>query len=274
MSLAVAAALASATCFGIASAGQFAAVATTPTRGGLDLRLLADLARRRRWWLAGLAEVAAVCLQYVALRGAQVALVQALLVLGLPIAVVLSGRITLRTAAGTALTTAGIVIFAAFQSPQAPESPGGSVVALPLALAIGAALLARGSRPPVVTGLAAGVITGCAAVLLASVAAEPLGEVLMHPQVYAAAFVGVLALQVGNAALRAPQIGPSLASLTLSEPVTAVVLAIPALHQTPHVSAAAVLGAVAASFGVVALQAAVRPTPSVSSPNADRAPLT
>jgi len=257
MNLAIGAALASATCFGIASAGQFAAVATTPTRGSLDVRLLTDLARRGRWWLAGAADILAVCLQYVALRGAPVALVQALLVLGLPIAVLLSGRIALLTAAGTVLTTAGIVVFAIFQSPQAPQVPGKGNVVLPILLALGAALLARGNRPPVVTGLAAGVITGAASVLLASVAATPLGVVLLRPQIYAAAAVGLLALQVGQAALRAPQIGPSLAALTLSEPVTAVVLAIPALHQTPHVSVAAVLGAVGASVGVIALQAGV-----------------
>ena len=262
MSLAVGAALASATCFGIASAGQFAAVAATPTRGSLDMRLLADLARRGRWWLAGVADLVAVCLQYVALRGAPVALVQALLVLGLPIAVVLSGRTTVRTMACIALTTAGIGVFAAFQSLQAPDVPGGSNVVLPLALALGAALLARGNRPAVVTGLAAGIITGCAGVLLASVAATPVGVLLLRPQAYAAVLVGLLALQVGHAALRAPQIGPSLASLTLSEPITAVVLAIPALHQTPHVSVAAVLGALGAGWGVVALQAAVVPQTS------------
>jgi DME family drug/metabolite transporter len=259
VSLAVGAALASSTCFGIASAGQFAAVATTPVRGSLDLRLLADLARRRRWWLAGAVEVAAVLLQYVALRGAPVALVQALLVLGLPVAVVLSGRITLATAAGTVLTTAGIVVFAAFQSAQASEAPDGSNVVLPVVLALSVAVFARGSRPAVVTGLAAGVVTGCAAVLLAGVAATPLDSLFLRPEVYAAAIVGVLALQVGNAALRAPQIGPSLASLTLSEPITAVVLAIPALNQTPHVSAVAVCGALGAGFGVLVLHAAASP---------------
>ncbi|MDQ1627054.1 MAG: hypothetical protein QOI54_798 [Actinomycetota bacterium] len=259
MNLAVAAALASAGGYGLASAGQFAAVATTAARGGLDLRLLADLARRGRWWLAGAAEVAAVALQYVALRAAPVALVQALLVLGLPVAVVLSGRITGRTAAGTALTTAGIVLFAAFQSPQAQAVPGRSSVALPLGLAVAAALLARGRRPALVMGLAAGVIVGCAGVLLASVAATPLRDVPLRPEAYAAALVGLLALQVAHAALRAPQIGPSLAALTLSEPVTAVALAIPTLHQTPHVSPVAVLGALGAGLGVVLLQAAVAP---------------
>jgi drug/metabolite transporter, DME family len=257
VSLAVGAALASSTCFGIASAGQFAAVATTPVRGSLDPRLLADLARRRRWWLAGAAEVVAVCLQYVALRGAPVALVQALLVLGLPVAVVLSGRLTLRTATGTALTTGGIMVFATFQPSLAPEVPDRSNVVLPIALALSAALLARGNRPAVVTGLAAGVITGCAGVLLAAVAATPLSDLVLRPQAYAAAMVGLLAMQVGNAALRAPQIGPSLASLTLSEPITAVLLAIPTLHQTPHVSATALLGALVAILGVLALHAAV-----------------
>ena len=267
MSTSVAAALASAACFGAASAGQYAAVGDTAARSGLDLRLLGDLARRPLWWLAGALEAAAVVLQVVALAGASVALVQSLLVLGLPIAVVLSGRLTPRTVAAVALTTSGLWLFAANQSAHESAAPTTSTAswAVPLGVALAAALLARHARP-VLLGLAAGVVTGCATVLLAATTSFPWHEVLVHPAAYAAAVVGVLALQVGQAALRAPRIGPPLAALTVAEPLTAVTLAAVVLHQSPHLSPPEVLGAALAVLGVLVLQAAA--TREHSSPSA------
>lgn len=252
---AVLAALGSAACFGLASAGQFASVRAAPRRANLDLRLLADLSRDRLWWLSAAAEVLAIVLQYQALRDTSVALVQALLVLGLPIAVLIStrGRARGRTLLGLVLTSGGIGVFAAAQSTTSTRAAATSSLVAPCLIAAGATVLAR-RTPPVLTGLAAGVATGCAGLLLAATAAQPLDRVLLRPPLYAAAGVGLLALQVAQSALRAPEVGPPLAALTLAEPATAVELAALALHQRPTLSASAVVAAVVAALGVVLLQ--------------------
>jgi hypothetical protein len=266
--LSVVAALGSAACFGLASAGQFAAVREAPDRSNLDARLLLDLARQRLWWLSAVGEVLAVLLQYQALRGTSVAVVQALLVLGLPVAVVVSTGLRLpgRSLLGLALTTAGVGVFAALQPVEATRHVATASLVAPCVVAVVVAALAL-RTPPVLTGLAAGVATGCGGVLLAATAAEPLDRVLLRPPLYAAAAVGLLALQVAQSALRAPQVGPPLAALTLGEPATAVALSALALHQRPALPAAAVAAAVLAALGVVLLELA---TPRAPAPSPQR----
>jgi drug/metabolite transporter (DMT)-like permease len=255
--LSVAAALGSACCFGLASAGQFAAVRAAPDRSNLDARLLLDLARQRLWWLAAAAEVLAVLLQYSALRGTSVAVVQALLVLGLPVAVVVSTGLRLpgRSLLGLALTTAGVGVFAALQPTAEPGPVSTRSLVAPVLVAVVVAALAQ-RTPPVLTGLAAGIATGCGGVLLAATAAQPLDRVLLRPPLYAAAAVGLLALQVAQSAMRAPEVGPPLAALTLAEPAVAVALSALALHQRPALPLAAVAAAILAALGVVLLELA------------------
>lgn len=258
--LGVAAAMGSACCFGIATAGQHRAVAATPARTGLDPRLLRDLSRTRVWWATAAVELAAVALQVLAFRSTPVVLVQALLVLGLPVAVLLSGQRGLRTWTGLGLTAIGVAVFGAAQHDVPIRS--GSVVGPVLVAAAAALLLVR--RPaPVLAGAVAGVVTASAAVLLAAAAALPVGLLLVRPPLYAAAIVGLLALQVGQSALRSDHLGTPLSALTLTEPVAAAALAATALHQRPQLPPTAVLAALVAATGVLLLHYRTRPlTPS------------
>lgn len=85
IAVAVAAGAGSALAYGAATAGQHAAAYT----GELNAGRLADLARDPRWLLASLGDVVGVLLQVLALGNGAVVLVQPLLVLSLPVAVVL-----------------------------------------------------------------------------------------------------------------------------------------------------------------------------------------
>ncbi|MCA1719827.1 MAG: hypothetical protein LC779_01520 [Actinobacteria bacterium] len=248
--LGVTAALGSACFFGLATAGQHGAVAATPARGSLDPRLLRDLSRSPVWWATAPVELAAVALQVLAFRSTSVVLVQAVLVLGLPLGLLLSGQAGRRTWTGLTLTAAGVGVFGAAQR-HIPVQSGSVVVPVVVAF-VGALLLVR--RPtPVLAGAVAGVVTGSAAVLLAAAAALPLHLLLVRPPLYAAAVVGLLAVQVGQSALRTDQLGIPLAALTVAEPVASAALAALALHQLPQLPPAAVLAAVLAAFGVFLL---------------------
>lgn len=248
-------ALASAGLYGVASALQHREVGAVPARGSLDPRLLRDLARRWPWWGGIAADVGAIGLQLLALHEAPVALVQALLVLGLPVAVVLTARGRLRPAAvaGTGLTAAGVVAFGLAQPAAEPEAGGARAVVAPLVVLALAALLARARRSAVL-GLAAGLAAGAAAALLAVAVAGPWSDLLTRPTSYAAAVGGLLALQLTQTALADRDAGPALAGLTLAEPVTAVLLAAAGLDQHPDLAPVALVGLAAATAGVVLLE--------------------
>ena len=248
-------ALASAGLYGVASALQHREVGAVPSRGSLDPRLLRDLAKRWPWWGGIAADAGAVGLQLLALHQASVALVQALLVLGLPVAVVLTARGRLRPAAvaGTALTAAGVVAFGLAQPTVEPRPGSASAIVLPLVVLGLSAALARARRSSV-QGLAAGLAAGAAAALLAVAVAGPWSQLLTRPATYAAAVGGLLALQLTQTALTARDAGPALAGLTLAEPVVAVLLAAAGLDQHPALAPVALVGLAAATAGVVVLE--------------------
>jgi drug/metabolite transporter (DMT)-like permease len=248
----------SAVLFASASALQHTQVRAVARRGALDARLLYDLARRGRWWLGLVADVAAVALQLMALHVAPVAFVQGVLVLGLPLAVVLTTRSRLlhrQAVVGTVLTTVGVGFFAAAQPPEHPEPGSGLALLVPVAMAVAAALYAR-HAPTVLVGAAAGVAAGAAAALMAAAAAHPLTSLATRPEAWLAAGAGLLALQLSQSALRGESAGAPLAALTLAEPVTAVALAAVVLRQHPALPPLALLAALAAAAGVLLLDSA------------------
>jgi len=90
LALAVTAGLGSAIFYGVATAGQHAAAYTGAQRA--DAGKLRKLASSPRWLLASCGDVVGIALQLVALASGPVVLVQPLLVVSLPIAVVLRSR--------------------------------------------------------------------------------------------------------------------------------------------------------------------------------------
>ncbi len=260
---AVAAALGSATLFGTATAlqhHQARRVAATASPG-----LLVTLAQRPLWLLALLAEVAAVAFQGWALSLGSVALVQTLLVAGLPLAAVLSAvlhRRPLRAfeVAGVLLCALGLAVLGPVLS-SAPSThvPRRSVAVLAgvIVTAVVLPLLASRHRPrlgPACAGTAAGVLIGTSAVLLAVTTTRlARGEAVFTTWApYAALGVGLLSLLVAQMAFQTGDLGAPLAALSVVEPVVAVVLAVTVLHETVPISGGRVLALAAGGTLAVA----------------------
>lgn len=271
---AVAAAGGAAICFGVATAAQHVVAARAEHHGALNPVLLARLATQPVWVASWLAEVVAVLLQAFALRLGSVPLVQAVIVGGLPVAVLLRTRAVPggRELAGLLLTCAGIAVVVTALPDQSARSSSPSFVPTLLALvAVVLAVLAlvaageaarvrgRGDLDALCAGTAAGICVGASAVPLA-LAVRGLPHVLAvlaswPPWLAVAAGGGGLLLS--QAAFQRGAIAGPLAALTLAEPAAGAVLA-SALLGVPLASGPAgavvvALGGVAAAVGVVLL---------------------
>ncbi len=166
LTLAVAAGLGSALAYGAGTAGQHAAAYT----GSADAGRLLELLRNPRWLLASAGDVVGVVLQVLALANGAVVLVQPLLVLSLPVAVLLRSSFGgPRPSAADALSCAGLVgglalFFVLLGEPGRGRVIGASATAwtATAALACGAlAIAAVRHRPPVPRAVAFGVVAGC-----------------------------------------------------------------------------------------------------------------
>ncbi|MGB8652409.1 MAG: DMT family transporter [Mycobacteriales bacterium] len=265
---AVAAALGAAALFGLASAVQHheaRAVESTVSPG-----LLVTLARRPLWVLGMAADLGAVGLQAVALGLGSVALVQTLLVAGLPLAALLSALLASRwlyrhEVVGLALCSAGLALLApVLAGTPLGEAPSrrDAVVAGIVVAAVVLPLLALRSRPRyggIFAGAAAGAVIGSGSVLLAVVASRfgDWSALFGSWALYAAIVVGVLGLLLAQVAFQTGELGAPLAALSLVEPVVAVALAAAVLHERLPTSAvdrvAACAGAALAVAGVLTL---------------------
>lgn len=241
--LAVVVALLAAALFGVASALQHEqAGEVEPSRSP---GLLLALARRPRWLVGIAADVSAVALQAVALGFGTVALVQPLLVAGLPVAVALSAalehrRLLRHEVVGVLLCTVGLALLgpgaAGTTTGRPPSRPLAFLVGAGIAVAVGGLLLAAHRVPrwaPGIAGAAAGLVIGAGSVLLA-VAAGRAGDLsaLAHSVApYAAVVVALLGLLLAQSAFQTGALGAPLAALSVSEPVVAVVLAVTLLHE-------------------------------------------
>ena len=265
---AIAASLGAATLFGLAAALQHQEARAVETSASPSL--LVTLARRPVWLVGIVADVAAVGLQGLALGLGSVALVQTLLVAGLPLAAVLSAllahrRLHRHEVIGLLLCSAGLALLgpALSSTPlgHAPSRPDALLAAV-LVAAVVLPLVALRGRPrfgPLFAGAAAGVVIGAGSVLLA-VAAGRVGDwpaLFGSWALYAAVAVGVLGLLLAQVAFQTGDLGAPLAALSVVEPVVAVLLAVAVLKETlPSTTGsrvAAAAGAVLAVAGVVAL---------------------
>jgi drug/metabolite transporter (DMT)-like permease len=272
LAVAVPAALGSAFAFAVASALQHRESGAVDKRGALDPGLLTSLARRP-WWLLGVvADVVAVALQAVALRYGPIALVQPLLVAGLPMAVLLSCLFVRRAPRapelfGIGLCSVGLAAVAPAAAtvglssePERTASVVAAVLLTVLTLGLLGTARARPRLAGIATGSAAGVVTGAGSVLLAvcAVRFDHLGQLLLSVAPYAAVVVGLLGLLLSQAAFQTGQLGLPLAALSVLEPAVAVLLAVTVLHERlptdrPGVLAVGGCGAVLAVVGVLVL---------------------
>lgn len=274
---AAAAALGAAALFGLSAALQHQEARAVGTSAKPSLLL--TLARRPLWVVGIVADTGAVGLQGLALTLGSVSLVQALLVAGLPLAAVLSAalghrRLLRAEVVGLALCSAGLGLLGPALSATSVGRIPSRVDAVAWGVGLGAivlALLALRSRPrygPVCAGAAAGLVIGAGSVLLA-VTAGRVGDwsVLFGTwALYAAIAVGLLGLLLAQIAFQTGDIGAPLATLSVLEPVTAVVLAVALLGErlpadTGH-RVAAVVGTVLSFAGVLALSRVPHVPPS------------
>ena len=265
---AVAASLGAAGLFGLAAALQHQEARSVET--STSPSLLVTLARRPVWLVGIVADLAAVGLQGLALGLGSVALVQTLLVAGLPLAAVLSALLARRRphrheVVGMLLCSAGLALLGPAMSStplgHAPSRPDAVLAAVVVAVVVGPLVALRG-RPrfgPLFAGAAAGVVIGAGSVLLA-VAAGRVGDwpaLFGSWALYAAVAVGVLGLLLAQVAFQTGDLGAPLAALSVVEPVVAVLLAVAVLKETlPSTAgsrAAAAAGAVLAVAGVLTL---------------------
>lgn len=262
---AVAAALGGAALFGLATALQHQearAVETSASPG-----LLVTLARRPIWMVGMAVDIAAVSLQGLALRLGSVALVQTLLVAGLPLATALSAglarrRLRRHEVLGLVLCSVGLALLGpALATKPLGHAPDRSdaLIACAVALIAVLPLLALRKVPRIggaCAGAAAGIVIGAGAVLIA-VTVSRIGDwssLFGSWAVYGAALVGLLGLLLAQVAFQTGDLGAPLAALSLTEPVVAVVLAVTVIDEAaPSWSATAVIGALAAVAGVVTL---------------------
>ncbi|MGH3745008.1 MAG: DMT family transporter [Mycobacteriales bacterium] len=242
MVIAVLAALAAGACFAAAGVLQQRAASEQPRDESLSPRLIAALARERRW-LAGIGlAVVSYAFQALALAYGALAVVQPLIVTELIFAIPLSARIRGRRIGprewgGAVVVASGLALAIAAADPR-----GGSALAaigqwlyvLPAAAAIAlvAALVGRkvpGRMRAAVFGAAAAVTMGAQSALLQSTSKVFEGGVVAgltswQPYVMAAfSFGGLLLVQ---SAFQAGPLAISLPVIDVVEPTTAVVIGI------------------------------------------------
>jgi drug/metabolite transporter (DMT)-like permease len=243
---------------------------------GPHASLLWRLARRPVWLLGIACDGGAIALQAVAFGFGSVPLVQSLLVAGLPLATLLSAGLARRRmhgheVLGTLLCAPGIALLAPALSaepstvaPSRVEALLAGVVVAGVALPL-LALRHRRRFGGMYAGTAAGVVTGAGSVLLAVIAGRfpHWGQLLGSWATYVGLVVGVLGLLLAQLAFQTGDIGAPLASLTITEPLVATVLAVAVLHDAlPHSAgavAAACAGAALALTGVLVLSAEWKP---------------
>ncbi|TDD95137.1 DMT family transporter [Actinomadura rubrisoli] len=243
----------------------------------MDPRLLIRLVRRPLWLGGRLAAVLGVVLQALALRAAPLSLVQPLLIIGLALCVVLEPRLggdraDRQTLGAALLATSGLTVFMVVAEPGAGSgtltAATMGVVAGACALAI-AGCLAVARRRPNTAGAALGIATGIAFGLTAAVLKAGMGAfddpvaLVTGWALYAYLGCAVVALLLNQNAFLTGSLTTPLTAITLSEPLTALLIGLTAFQEHVDVTGPrAVLmlgGLVAMAYGVHRL-AGSRPT--------------
>ena len=269
---AVAVALASAFAYSVASVTQHREAGEVSTSEVGAPSLLLKLAVRPWWLLGALADVFGVAFQTLALGWGSVVLVQPLLVTGVAMAVVLAAAVAHEWPHGRELALAvgcaaalGVLLVVLDETGGRQHfkfmhfAPFGATV---IVLAVACGLLARrqpGSAPGWL-GAAAGLMVGGSSVLLKVCAGQlshGIVTLLTHWHVYGFAAFGGAALVLSQNAFQAGRMAPGIASLSVVEPIVAISIAVPLLHEhlavTPLRVVLDVVAGLVAAYCVVGL---------------------
>ncbi|MFI9638581.1 DMT family transporter [Micromonospora sp. NPDC051925] len=252
MIVSVLAALVAAFAFALSTTLHQRAAKRQQRRQALDPRLLLRLLRTRLWQLGWVPDVVGVTAQALALRYGPLTLVQPLLASGLFMAILIEAGWTRqpvhrRDLAATLVGTVGLVTFLATTDPRAGVTDPSAqawwwVAAAAGATVAGCLLVARhvgDAARGTLLGVAAGVLYGVSAALLKSVAARWHGDpvaLALDPRLWALAVVGLLGVQVNQVAFQHGRLAAPLVALTLTEPVTGVLVGATAFRETLSLS--------------------------------------
>lgn len=269
--LGVAAALAAAASFGLASVMQHRAARHAPLRAAARPQLLLDLVRDRQWRRSVVLTAFAFGLQVAALKLLPLLFVQPLLVTGLLWYVVGSSLsehrrpdVLIILASTGCLAGLSALLLVAQPSPATDSTPKNLVHALPLALALAAAVaccLAVTTRVPegwrsLPLALASGICYGVTAGLVRSLSTSfgaGLGTVLSQWQTYAIIALGPLGVLLSQNAYQSGRLGsPALAIITVTDPLVSIAVGIVWLGETVHTGVVDVAGELVALAVVVA----------------------
>lgn len=272
--IAVAAALLSAVCFGVASVAQQYAASKAPAGESLRLALLVHLARQPLW-LAGMGlTVFSFVMQGVALAFGPLVLVQPVAATDLVFALPLLAwrrqeRLTFPEWTGVVCTAGGVAAFLAVLPPSSAGTPVPALVAwLPAFAGVGVlvgllvpmGLRARGKPRSALYATSAAVLFS----LLDSLTKSTTGRiradgaaVLHHWEPYAMVGVGITALVLSQSSFQAGSLAVSLPLIDTLEPVGAVLIGVAVFGEhlaasPPEVLTQAV-GAGVAVLGIVLL---------------------
>jgi len=212
------------------------------------IELFGRLLRDRQWWTGSLVGAAGFALQAAALGFGSVVLVQALLVVSLLFALLISAmvnhrRITRWEGTWAVLLVAAVAVVVTVGNPQEGHARASlhawavvAAIMVPAVVvcAIGARIFS-GSVSAMLLGLLSGSLWGVFYVLTKGVVAQfghGIGALLRMPELYAWGVVAISATAWVQSAFRAGPLSASLPAITVSNPLVASVLGVTILGET------------------------------------------
>jgi drug/metabolite transporter (DMT)-like permease len=247
--LAVLFALASAVCFGISSALQYRSSNQEAQSAPLDPKLLVRLLKNPLWLLGGVADAAGFGFQVLALSKGSLVLVEPLQCASILVATPLGALIAHRRVSRRELITllSVVVSLAALLAIARPNEGNATlrpglvylICGASIGLIVGCLLLASRAPSPsrlrgALIAFAAGVALGSSSALIKTVTSlfgrHGLG-VVTRPATYGLIILGGAALLLTQNAFQAGPLGPTLAIVTVTEPVVGVAVGLAGLHE-------------------------------------------
>jgi drug/metabolite transporter (DMT)-like permease len=264
--LALAAALLSALCYGVATVLQALGARATPRGYGVDPRLLMRVVRQGPF-VAGIAlDIAGFLAQFWALRSLPLFLVQAAQAANFAVTAVvavplLGARLSARQWVAVAGVCAGLALLALSAGQEHPDNVGlgARLILLGAAVLIGAAGFAAGRLPagaqPAVLGVVAGLGFGAVAVAARTLTSLSPAHLLRDPSAYALAVGGVLAFLFFTTGLQRASVTAVAASVVVAETAVPALVGVLALgdRTRPGMVPAAVAGFVLSVVGALVL---------------------
>jgi drug/metabolite transporter (DMT)-like permease len=262
-----------AACFyGVASVLQHRAAVEAPRELSMRFGLLTRLARKPLWLCGMATDAGGYIFEASALAIGSLALVEPMVVLGLPLALVIGGLWSRRPLRpndwiGVVAVTAGIAVFVSVTTP----SPGKDfatgaqwAVAGAIAVAVAGGILVLARRLPRWRATLYATATGCVQAFTtgltkstASLVKDHALAALSHWEPYALVVVGLVGIVMSQSSYQAGELRASLPALTLTPPLISILIGLflfsEHINTSPVAIVLAVLSALVAGAGVVSL---------------------